>query len=112
MSEEIRGGARLLLEDGPWDPLNEENRSLGYTMRKKSERTFAKNAAVDTTYQVQIDDRYRGQRHRDIRGGLHQMFEDILNEACRDLAGNNLGRVVIHDDGLQDPIVVPLQPWD
>ena len=96
LSEEIQESARLLLEE--------------YTMRKKSERTYAKNAAIDTTYQVQIDDRYRGQRLRDIRRGLHQMVEDILDEARRDLAGNDLGRVVIHHDGLQDPIVVPLQP--
>ena len=40
------------------------------------------------------------------------MFEDILDEARGDLAGNNLGRVVIQHDGIQDPIVVPLQPWD
>ena len=40
------------------------------------------------------------------------MFEDILDEARGDLMGNDLGRVVIHHDGLQDPIVVPLQPWD
>ena len=40
------------------------------------------------------------------------MFEDILDEVRGDLAGNDLGRVVIHPDGLQDPIVVPLQPWD
>ena len=81
-------------------------------MRKKWKRTFAKNAAVDTTYQVQIDDRYQGQRLRDIRRGLHRMFEDILDEARGDLMGNDLGRVVIHHDGLQDPIVVPFQPWD
>ena len=112
LSEEKRESTRLLLKDGPRDPLNEENRSLGYTMQKKWERTFAKNAAIDTTYQVQIDDRYRGQRLRDIRRGLHQMFEDILDEARGDLAGNDLGRVVVHHDGLQDPIVVPLQPWD
>ena len=28
------------------------------------------------------------------------------------MAGNHLGHVVVHHDGLQDPIVVPLQPWD
>ena len=112
LSEEIRESDRLSLEDRPWDPLNEENRSLGYTMQKKWERTYAKNAAIDTTYQVQINDRYRGQHLRDIRRGLHRMFEDILDEARGDLAGNDLGRVVIHHDGLQDPIVIPLQPWD
>ena len=67
LSEEIRESACLLLEDGPWDPLNGENRSIGYTMQKKSKRTYAKNAAIDPTYQVQIDDRYREQRLRDIR---------------------------------------------
>ena len=40
------------------------------------------------------------------------MFEDMLDQARGDLAENDLGRVVIHHDGLQDPIVVPLQPWD
>ena len=40
------------------------------------------------------------------------MFEDILQEARRDLAGNNLGRLVIHQEGLHDPIMVPLRPWD
>ena len=40
------------------------------------------------------------------------MFEDILDEAHGDLLGNDFGHVVIHHDGLQDPIVVPLQPWD
>ena len=39
--------------------------------------------------------------------GLHHMFEDILEEARGDLAGNDLGRVVVHQDRLQDPIVVP-----
>ena len=40
------------------------------------------------------------------------MFEYILDESRGDLAGNDLGHVVIHHDGLQDPIVVPLQQWD
>ena len=81
LSEEIRESARLLLEDGPWDSLNEENRNLGYTMGEKWVRTYAKNAAVDITYQVQIVDRYRGQRLRDIRRGLHRITKDILDEA-------------------------------
>ena len=40
------------------------------------------------------------------------MFEHMLQEARGDLAGNDLGRVVIQHDGLHGPIVVPLQPWD
>ena len=99
LSEEIQESGRLLLADGPWDPLGDESRPLEYTMRKKGERTYAKNAAVDTTFQVKVNDRYRGQRLRHIRRGLHGMFEDILQEARGDLAGNDLGRVVIHHDG-------------
>jgi hypothetical protein len=40
------------------------------------------------------------------------MFEDVLDQAWGNLAGNDLGRVVIHHQVLQDPIKVPLQPWD
>ena len=40
------------------------------------------------------------------------MFEHVLQEARGDLAGNDLGHVVIQHDGLHDPIVLHLQPWD
>ena len=40
------------------------------------------------------------------------MFEDIFQDARGDQGGNDLGRVVIHHDGLHDPIVVPLKPLD
>ena len=90
----------------------QEDSALSEEIRESARLLYAKNAAIDITYQVQINDRYRGQRLRDIRRGLHRMFEDILDEALRDLAGNHLGRVVIHHNGLQDSIVVPLQPWD
>lgn len=36
----------------------------------------------------------------------------MLNQARSGLAGNDLGRVVIHHEGLPDPNIVPLQPWD
>ena len=112
LSEEIQESGRLLLADGPWDPLRNEPGPLEYTMRKKGERTYSKNAAIDTTFQVKVNNRYHGQHLREIRRGLHGMFEDILQEAHGDLAGNDLGLVVIHHDRLHDPIVVPLRPWD
>ena len=40
------------------------------------------------------------------------MFDDVLDQARGDLAGNDLGRVVIQHDALNNPIVVPLRPWD
>ncbi len=89
-----------------------DSHGLQYSIRQKSERTYAKNAAVDRTYQVKIDERYSGHNLLDVSQGLHQMFDDVLDQARGDLAGNDLGRVVIHHEGLHDPIVVPLQPWD
>ena len=81
LAEEIQESGCLLLADGPWDPLVDEPRPLVYTMRKKGERTYAKNATVDKTYQVKVSDRYGGQRLRDMRRGLHRLFEDIFQEA-------------------------------
>ena len=40
------------------------------------------------------------------------MFDDVLDQARGDLAGNNLGRVVIQHDALSNPIVVLLRPLD
>ena len=67
---------------------------------------------MDRTYQVKVDEKYNGQKIQDVRQGMHRMFDDILDHARGDLAGNDLGRVVIHHAGLHDAIVVPLQAWE
>ena len=131
MDDEIEESTRLSLEDGVWEPFNIQTGSgddpqpgpsqipdtppsqgLEYTVRTKYERTYAKNAAVDRTFQVKIHQQHHGQRLNDVRRGLHEMFNGVLNQARGDLVGNDLGRVVVHHNGLHDPIVVPLQPWD
>ena len=86
--------------------------NLNYTMKMKSEKTYAKDAAVDRTYRVKVDERHHGLRLQDVQNGLHQMFEEVLERARGNLEGNDLGRVVIHHNGLHDPIIVPLQPWE
>ncbi|WP_218669516.1 hypothetical protein, partial [Solemya velum gill symbiont] len=50
-----------------------------------------------------------GRRLIDIRKDLHRMFDDVIRQARDDLADNDLGRVVIHHPGLQNPIVVSLR---
>ena len=109
----------LLLQEGnggePYPgPSHRPNipQGLQYNIWKKSERTYVKNAAVDWTYQVKIDERHHGERIEDIREGLHQMFHHVLQEARGNLAGNDFGRVVIQHDGLHDPIIIPLKPWE
>ena len=124
--EEMEALGQACVDDGEWNPQigggdepqpgpshqPDTPQGLQYIMRKKSERTYAKNAAVDRTYQVKINEEHHGERLENIRDGLHQMFDHVLQEARGDLAGNDLGRVVIQHDGLHDPIVIPLQPWD
>jgi hypothetical protein len=128
--EEIDEMATACVNDGEWSPQlpfmigggddtqpgpshrPDAPRELQYTIREKSERTYAKKAAVDRRYEIKIDDQYNGQRLQDVRAGLHQMFENVLEEARGNLAGNDLGRVVIHHQLLHDPIIVPLQPLD
>ena len=131
IDDEIEESTCLCLEDGEWDPFNIQSSSgddpqpgpshradtpasqgLEYPVRKKSERTYAKNSAVDRTCHVRIHQQHHGQRLNDVRRGLHEMFDDVLNQSRSDLAGNNLGRVVVHQGGLHDAIVVPLQPWE
>ena len=75
-----------------------------------SERTYAKNAAVDRTYQMKVDEYHHGERLEDIIDGLHQMFDQVLNEARVDLAWNDLGRAIIQHEGSHDPIVIPVSP--
>lgn len=91
--EEIEEMVNVCIEDGEWNPESptvqigsgEETqpgpsqhpdppRRLEYTMRKKSERTYAKNAAVDRVYEVKIDEQYRGERLENVRQGLHDML--------------------------------------
>ena len=38
---------------------------LRYNIREKSERTYAKNAAIDRTYQVKVNEGYHGERLED-----------------------------------------------
>ena len=61
---------------------------------------------------MKVDEYHHGERLEDIRDGVHQMFDQVLNEAWGDLAGNDLGRIIIQHEGLHDPIVIRLQPWD
>ncbi len=93
---------RLCVEDGDWGPQtgggeepragpSNEQRGLQYSIINKSERSYAKNAAVDRTYKVKISEQHEGQRLNDIVDDLHRMFDDILDQARGDLAGNDLG---------------------
>ena len=90
--KEMEALAQTCADDGEWDPPSpvQEGRGdepqpgpsgLQYTIRKKGERTYAKNAAVDRTYLIKINEKHQGQNLRGVQDGLHRMFEDVLNQA-------------------------------
>ena len=89
-------------------------RTIGTTLCDSSKRRedLREKYGVDRTYLIKIEEKHQGQNLRGVQDGLHRMFEDVLNQARWDLSGNDWGRVVIYHDGLQDPIIVPLQTWD
>ena len=59
-----------------------------------------------------VNEQHHGQRLNDIRQRRHSMFDNFLFQARGDLAGNDLGLVVIQHEALHNPIIVPLRPWD
>ena len=78
-----------------------------YAVHKKGERTYKKNLAKDTTYNVKFNDQWQGKRLQDIHKELQNMFEDVLQQVRTHDA--DLGRVVVNHPNLFNPIVVPLQ---
>ncbi|XP_041361018.1 uncharacterized protein LOC121377177 [Gigantopelta aegis] len=91
-------------------PVTTETPSTPYAFTKKGTRTHKKTSAVDTTYDIKFDEQWKGKKLKDLHHDLHAMFEDVLKEATIDLQGSDLGRVIVHHDALNSPIVVPLQP--
>ena len=89
---------------------NVENKP--YTFEKRVEKEYMSYKAKDRTYEVKFNDEWRGSKLIQLYFALFYMFQDVLRNAKANLAGNDLGRVVIHHDGLNNPIVVPLVPLD
>lgn len=87
------------------DPLEKP-----YYIWKRDTRTFKKNLARDTTFKVKFNEQWRGDKLIDIQNKLHNMFDDLLSQARGHDA--DLGRVVLSHPSLNNPIVVPLQPWE
>ena len=85
--DEMEETARVCAKDGEWNPILPPNQpqpgssnDIWYNIRKKSERKYAKNKAMDRTYEIKIDERHYGQSISGIQRGLEQLFENVLNE--------------------------------
>ena len=91
---------------------SESNGTPGYQLIKRRERVFAKNKAKDTSYEVKLNPKWEGKKLKNLHEELRDMFNDVLQRARGQLANNDLGRVVIHHEGLDAPIVVPPRPLE
>ena len=79
-----------------------------YSIRKRDERQHKKTRAKDINYEIKFNEQWQGNNLQDLVIDLHAMFDDILKEVKADYSGKDLGRVVIHHRGLNNPIVIPL----
>ncbi|KAJ8321451.1 hypothetical protein KUTeg_000996 [Tegillarca granosa] len=86
---------------------------LVYEIEKVGQKTF-QNRVIDRHYRVKFnpDQVLEGQKLSDLNVELENMFDDVLNEAKKDLKGSDLGRVIIQYDDLIYPIYVPLRPLE
>ncbi|KAL5018216.1 hypothetical protein ScPMuIL_003938 [Solemya velum] len=82
-----------------------------YNIRKKGERVFASNHVREITFEIRINNN-EGRLLSSFIEELHRMFTSVLQTVRGSLAGNDSARVVIHHQALNNPIVIPLQPWD
>ncbi|CAC5402762.1 unnamed protein product [Mytilus coruscus] len=80
-----------------------------HKISKKRERTYTKNGALDTTYDVKFSDKLQNKKLMDIVDDLHNIFDDVLGQVREGSQDNSLSRLIIEHNGLTDPIVVPLQ---
>ena len=86
-----------------------DNGSSGFTIRLKREKTYAKNGAIDKTFEVKFPDQLQNKKLSDIMDDLHELFDDVLDRVRQGAQENSLARVIIEHNDLTDPIVVPLQ---
>jgi hypothetical protein len=88
---------------------DEEKEEKPYFIWKKDTRTFIKNLARDTSFEVKFNDQWREEKLVDIYQKLHDMFDDVLSQT----RGHDayLGRVVLSHPNLNNPIVDQLQSW-
>ena len=82
-----------------------------YIIEKGAGRVYAVNAAHDIPFRVRFNKEWAGHRVVDFLDELDMLFEDVLRQAGQDMEQGDVGRVIITHPALDNPIIVPLQPW-
>ena len=82
-----------------------------YIIEKGAGRVYAVNAAHDIPFRVRFNEEWAGHRVVDFLDELDMLFENVLRQAGQDMKQDDIGRVIITHPALDNPIVIPLQPW-
>ncbi|CAC5392809.1 unnamed protein product [Mytilus coruscus] len=61
-----------------------------HKISKKRERTYTKNGALDTTYDVKFSDKLQNKKLMDIVNDLHKIFDDVLGQVREGSQDNSL----------------------
>ena len=101
----------LIVEGGQSDDdaMSEDGPDT-FTFWQTGQRTFAKNAATQTTYKLNLHPDWENKRLEDILEDLHDVFREIIARV-KSVSNKNtdLAYVIIHVPEFGD-IVVPLRP--
>ena len=105
-----RGPVRL-----PWDGSSSEEEDAeepAFKIRRRRVRVFIKNKAIDSTYAIKFNEKWRGRKLSHLNRELRGLFQQIVSELRRLLPHTDLGRIVIHHPNLQNSIIVSLRTLD
>ena len=91
------------------DAMSEDGHNA-FTFRQTGQRTFAKNAATQTTYKLNLHPDWENKRLEDILEDLHDVFREVIARV-KTVSNENtdLANVIIHVPEFGD-IVVSLRP--
>ena len=96
----------------PSDPLSESvdmSQQPAYYINKGLARVY--NAAINTLFSVCFNEVWQGHRLSELLDDLDKLFIYILKQAGEGLVDGDIGRVLIFNPELDNPIVIPLQRW-
>jgi len=82
-----------------------------YYIRRGVERVYANNAARDIPFHVRFNEVWNGRRIVDLLTEIGGMMREVLDVAGQGMKNDDLGRILIYHEKLDNPIVIPLQLW-
>ena len=112
--DDIQSQGSMVVDDD--DNESQENGEVdivepAYHIRRGVERVYANNAARDIPFHVRFNEVWARLRKSDLLIELGRMMREVLDVAGQGMNGDDLGRILIYHENLDNPIVIPLQLW-